>query len=246
MQDLSIFLAKHNLKFKDLSLLKEALTHPSYAYEMPKSSLCKDNQRLEYLGDSVLNLIINDYLFLHFPQYAEGKLTRLRSSLTCKESLARLATKLDLGEFLRLGRGEAKIGGKQRSSNLADCLEAFIGALYLDQGFAKTKECLCIWFQDELDKLHSPESVMDPKSRLQEMTQKDLQKVPMYEELSHSGPAHRKKFTVRVMIQDKEYGQGSDFSLKGAEQKAAAEALQRYRDRKLSKDISKSKASKEI
>ena len=239
MQDPKLFLTEHKLNFTDLSILEEALTHPSYAYEVQRSSLCKDNQRLEYLGDSVLDLIINDYLFWHFPQYAEGKLTRLRSSLTRKESLAKVASKLELGRFLRLGKGEAKIGGKERSSNLADCLEALIGAFYLDQGFIKTKECVYSWFQDELNSLHSPESVMDAKSRLQENTQKDLHEVPVYEEVAHSGPPHRKKFTVRVLIQGKEYGQGSDFSLKGAEQKAAVEALEKY-NRKYSPKISQS------
>lgn len=228
MQDPKLFLAEHKLKFTDLSLLEEALTHPSYAYEVQKTSPCKDNQRLEYLGDSVLNLIINDYLFWHFPQYAEGKLTRLRSSLTCKEALAQVAGKLELGKFLRLGKGEAKIGGKERSSNLADCLEALVGAFYLDQGFIKTKEYVCSWFQDELNTYNSPEKTKDFKSRLQEITQKNLHELPVYEEVAHSGPEHRKKFTVRVLIQAKEYAQGSDFSLKAAEQKAAAKALEKY------------------
>ena len=227
MKDPKLFLAKHGLNFKNRALLEEALTHPSYAYEIQKESPCKDNQRLEYLGDSVLNLIINDYLFLRFPEYGEGKLTRLRSTLTRKETLAQVASELGLGEFLRLGKGEIKIGGRERSSNLADCLEALTGALYLDQGFVKTSECLCAWFQGALEKLRSPEGAMDPKSLLQEMTQKDLHTLPVYEELSHSGPAHRKKFVVRVVIGDKEYAQGSDFSLKGAEQKAAAKALKK-------------------
>ena len=237
MQDPKRFLAEHKLSFTDLDLLEEALNHPSYVYEIQKAALHKakprkDNQRLEYLGDSVLDLIINDYLFWHFPQYAEGKLTRLRSSLTCQETLAQVASELELGKFLRLGKGEAKLGGEERSSNLADCLEAVIGAFYLDQGFAKTKEYVCSWFQDKLQALHSlddpGEKVMDAKSYLQECTQRDIHKVPAYEEVSHRGPAHRKKFTVRVLIEGEEYAQGSDFSLKGAEQKAAAKALEKY------------------
>lgn len=228
MRESVLFLKEHKLEFTDLSLLEEAFTHPSYAYETRKFSPCKDNQRLEYLGDSVLNLIINEYLFLHFPQYTEGNLTRLRSSLSCKETLLQVALTLNLGEFLRLGKGELKIGGKERSSNLADCLEALIGAFYLDQGFAKTKEYVCSWFQAEFDTLHSPEQSKDPKSHLQESTQKNLSEVPLYEELEQSGPGHRKRFTVRVLIQGKEYGRGSDFSLKGAEQRAASEALKKY------------------
>ena len=227
MQSLKSFLEKHGLKFGSLSLLEEALTHRSYTHE--SSVISTDNERLEYLGDSVLNLIVSSSLFEHFPHSKEGELTQMRSSLVCEGSLARVARQLSIGKLLRLGKGEEKLGGREKPSILANCLEALIAALYIDQGFSTTRKYVLSWFQQEFKELshvsHLTRKKKDPKSYLQEMTQKYLHEVPIYEKVSHSGPEHRKEYVVRVLIDGKEYARGKGFSLKTAKQKAALNAL---------------------
>ena len=229
MSDLASFLDRHAIEIRDMRLVHEAVTHISYANEAARNVfIIKDNQRLEYLGDSVLDLIISEYLYKRFPQYPEGNLARLCSTLVCEETLARIAQNLGLGAVMCLGKGEAKLGGRHRQSNLADCLEAFIAALYLDQGLSATQKYVLEWFREEFQVIEtSPQVHKDAKSHLQEITQKCLQEAPAYEEVSQSGPAHRKLFIVRVLVKGREYGRGSGYTLKKAEQDAANQALKR-------------------
>ena len=221
--------------FKDLSLITEALTHRSYAYEhksQNKSRSIKNNQRLEFLGDSVLNLVINDYLFLHYSKYSEGELSHLRSTLICEPALSRVAKKLRIGKYLYLGKGEEKSVGRKRDSNLADCLEALVAAFYLYQGFVITKKYVLLWFETEFKNIHGPESSRDAKSQLQELTQKELHELPIYKEVSQEGPDHRKRYAVCVLIQEKECGIGTGYSLQSAEQDAASKVLVHYKKKK--------------
>ncbi len=228
MEDLKEFLHKQGLRFRRLELVEEAFTHPSFAHERQGRSA--HNQRLEYLGDSVLNLIINDYLYERFANCTEGELSRMCSILVREEMLAKIAAQLGLGACLRLGRGEKKNRGSQRSSNLADCLEAFIGALYLDQGFSCTRSYVRKCFDQAFQNISYTKDSKDAKSLLQEWTQKELQLAPVYELVSQTGPSHQSIFQVRVKIQDKEYARGEGPSMKDAEKKAAQKLLKRFED----------------
>lgn len=225
MAKLDTFLIKHNIQFHDKCLLTEALTHRSYTNEVTQT--VADNQRLEYLGDAVLDLVINEYLYHRFPSYSEGNLAQLCSTLVCETALSRIASQIGLGDIIYLGKGEEKLGGRKRHSNLADCLEAFIAALYLDQGLAFAQKYILHWFRIEFNNIDNPHNSKDAKSILQEITQKYLHTPPLYEEVSHSGPAHHKSFTVRVIINGQKYGLGKGRTLKKAEQDAATQALKK-------------------
>ncbi len=221
----SEFLEFHNLSLRCLDLLEVAFTHRSYTHENPNSP---NNERLEYLGDSILGLVMSSYLYDTFPYFSEGKLTQYRSSLVCEESLARVSQDLQIGSYLRLGKGEEKMGGRERPSNIANCLEAVIAVFYIDQDFSSVQTHICNWFQKEIKNLYSiSRDSEDPISSLQEMTQKYLHELPVYEELSQKGPAHRKEYVVRVLIGGKEYALGEGSSLKSARQQAASKAIRK-------------------
>ncbi len=227
MKDLAAFLSQHKLKVYDLKLLDQARTHSSYANE--SQTKIPDNQQLEFFGDSVLNFLINEYLFLHFPAYSEGELAQLRSSLVCEDTLAKVGSRLGIGELLRLGKGEKKLGGSRRKSNIADCVEAIIAALYLDQGLEEMQSLIRQWFSPELKNIDNPQVTKDAKSSLQELTQKYWHELPIYQEISRSGPDHHKSYLISVLIRGKEYGRSSGSSLKVAEQKAAIKALDKVK-----------------
>lgn len=211
--------------FADSSLLETALTHSSYANENRGRGEC--NERLEFLGDSVLGLTVADELYRSFPELPEGRMTRLRAQLVCEESLHRVALELGLGEYIRLGRGESRTGGRQRASILADAVEAVIAALYLDGGMEVARKFIAGHILSELgDGAVRPQvAVQDYKTDLQELVQRRSGQLLAYEPLSESGPDHDKTFTARVTLNGEPVGEGSGRTKKEAEQSAAQAAL---------------------
>ncbi|MDH4583144.1 ribonuclease III [Pseudomonas sp. BN415] len=204
--------------FKDQSLMILALTHRSYAG--------RNNERLEFLGDAILNFVAGEALFERFPQAREGQLSRLRARLVKGETLALLARGFELGEYLRLGSGELKSGGFRRESILADALEALIGAIYLDSGMEAARERVLAWLANELEGLTLVDTNKDPKTRLQEFLQSRACELPRYDVVDIQGEPHCRTFFVEcqvTLLNDKTQGQGA--SRRIAEQVAAAAAL---------------------
>jgi ribonuclease-3 len=215
---------KIGIDWNDKALLCQALTHGSYAYEHPGAV---SNQRLEFLGDAVLSLVVSDYLYRTFPDKAEGELTRLRAAVVCESSLARVARELGIGQALFMGRGEAHSGGRERPSILADAFEAVLGALYLDQGLAVAAEFALKWLGPEIADVLEGRQEWDYKTELQEFIQKRFPENVSYAILKEEGPDHAKRFTAGVFFQGKCLGRGEGRSKKEAEQQAAREALER-------------------
>jgi ribonuclease-3 len=213
-----------NLTFSDKALLQRALTHRSYINENPDYPL-EDNERLEFLGDAILDFITGEYLYHHFPEMAEGQLTNLRSALVRTETLAQFASDLNLGEFLYLGKGEEEGGGRQRKAILCDAFEAVIGALYLERGIDVTRQFVQRMITPALENILNADTHKDAKSRLQEISQSQFQVTPTYRTIKEEGPDHAKKFTVEALIADKPYGTGCGFSKQAAAQAAAERAL---------------------
>jgi len=213
------------VSFNDLSLLEQALVHSSYLNENP--SFLTSNERLEFLGDAILGLVLTEKLYQGFPQFSEGEMTRLRSALVRRETLARIARAIRLGDYLYLGKGEEASGGRRKPSNLAGALEAAIAAIFLDQGATSTKDFILRLFNQELEKAVSQGAGVDYKSRLQEFVQARQQPAPVYQLLEAVGPAHDRRFTVEVKIGDTVLGRGSGKSKKMAETEAARSALER-------------------
>ena len=201
-------------KFKNFTLLKQAVTHSSYANEkhFPKH---RCNERLEFLGDAVLELVSSEFLFREHREMPEGELTKLRASMVCEPSLAFCARDLELGEFLLLGKGEEATGGRKRDSVTSDALEALIGAVYIDGGFASAKEFIerCI-----LNDLENKKLFFDSKTILQEIVQANLTEVISYRLLGEEGPDHDKYFKAAVYIGDARFGTGKGRTKKAAEQ----------------------------
>ncbi len=214
------------VKFKDANLIKQAFIHRSYLNEHPKLEL-EHNERLEFLGDAVLELVVTDYLFRHHTN-PEGELTSWRSALVKTESLAALAQKLQIGQFLLMSRGEAKSGGRSRTALLANLVEAVIGAMYLDQGYDVARDFIENHIVSSLAVILREGSYIDAKSHFQEIAQERDGITPHYEVLSEVGPDHDKKFTVGVFLGAKEYGRGDGSSKQAAQQSAAAAALNKY------------------
>lgn len=214
-----------NLTFSDKALLQRALTHRSYLNENP-DHLLEDNERLEFLGDAILDFITGEFLYHRFPEMAEGKLTNLRSALVRTERLAHFAAELGLGEFLFLGRGEEESGGRKRVAILCDAFEALVGALYLDKGPDFTRQFVYQLIEPALQEILDSEIEKDPKSLLQELAQSHYQLTPTYRTIKEQGPDHAKEFTVEAIIGDKTYGRGTGFSKQTAAQAAAQQALE--------------------
>ncbi len=228
MEVVEKFLRAHSIPFKNLHLYIEALTHSSYAnenYKQFSSTHVSDNQRLEFLGDSVLALVINHSLYERDLNYTEGEMAQLKSILVSEATLGRIAVDLGIGSVLKLSKGELKIGGENKKSILSDALEAVFAALYLDLGFLYAQKKIIEWYKKELEKLQNPKASKDSKSSLQEYTQKHLHILPKYEEVNKVGPPHKKSYTVRVLIGVNEYARGVGTTLKSAEQEAASKAL---------------------
>ena len=217
-------------KFRNSLLLAEALTHPSLGHETQRYHF--DNQRLEFLGDAVLQLVVTEYLFQHFGAEAEGQLTKLRSRLVSREALKTHAAALDLGHYLLLGRGEETSGGRERTSTLADAFEALIGAIYLDGGFEMAKTFILTQARVDLDELAEKPADINPKGNLQELLQSISPRSPVYELISQSGPEHEKTFEVQAIWEGIVLGKGSGRSKKQAETAAALEAMKLKRWKK--------------
>jgi len=211
-------------KFRNSLLLAEALTHPSLGHEAQRHHF--DYQRLEFLGDAVLQLVITEYLFRNFRIEAEGQLTKLRSRLVSREALKMHAATLDLGRYIMMGRGEEASGGRERTSTLADAFEALIGALYLDGGLEVAKKFILTQTRADLDELAEKPVDINPKGDLQELLQSISPQSPVYELISQSGPEHEKMFISQVTWEGIVLGQGSGRSKKQAETAAALEAMQ--------------------
>ncbi|MBQ7737118.1 MAG: ribonuclease III [Oscillospiraceae bacterium] len=210
--------------FRDPSLLETALTHSSYANEnRSRGPVC--NERLEFLGDSVLSATVAEYLYRHYPQMPEGRMTRLRAELVCEQSLYHVAQKLDLGRSLRLGKGEEHNGGRERPSILSDAVEAVIAAIYLDGGIAPASALIHRCLLDELGPME-PDCYNDFKTALQEFVQRQSGQVLIYELTGESGPDHDKTFSVRVLLNGEPLGEGTGHTKKEAEQAAARNALE--------------------
>ena len=211
-------------KFRNSLLLAEAVTHPSLGHEAQHYHF--DYQRLEFLGDAVLQLVITEYLFSHFHAEAEGQLTKLRSRLVSRDALRTHAAALDLGRYILLGRGEEASGGRERTSTLADAFEALIGALYLDGGLDVAKNFILTQTRTDLAKLAEEPVDFNPKGDLQELLQSISPRSPVYELVSQSGPEHEKTFVSEVVWEGIFLGEGTGRSKKQAETAAALEALQ--------------------
>lgn len=213
--------------FKNKDLLVEALTHRSYLNEYPKWRL-PHNERLEFLGDAVLELIVTEALFEKFPKQPEGQLTVLRAALVNYQILARVAESIDLDEFTLMSRGERKDTGRAREVILANAIEAVIGAIYLDQGFEKTRSFVEKFVLIHLDEVLTTKSYKDAKSELQEIVQEKLKMTPTYAVRGESGPAHERRFIMGVYFGDKLIAEGEGLSKQDAEIEAAKNALQKY------------------
>ncbi|MBC8016738.1 MAG: ribonuclease III [Sporomusaceae bacterium] len=215
---------KLNVGFTTIDLLHQALTHTSHANEC-KNSTMLHNERLEFLGDAVLDLIVSEYLFRQFTSLPEGELTKARAVIVCEPTLARCSAKLGIGEYLYLGKGEAGSGGRERTSILADAFEAIIGAIYLDSGFENATKFVLKQLQTDLSLVARGEYVKDYKTLLQEVVQKKTDSKINYEIIDESGPDHHKMFRVAVFVNGHQMGSGLGKSKKEAEQLAANQAL---------------------
>lgn len=209
----------------DPTRLQEALTHRSYAFE---KGVRPHNERLEFLGDAVLGLIVTDQIFHHEPESTEGRLAKLRSVVVSESSLAGVARDLNLGGHIRLGRGEDTSGGRDKDSILADTLEAVIGAIYLDQGLAVAEQRVRRWFAQPIEDLASRPEAVDAKTALQELLAADGRQLPEYD-ISEAGPDHAKRFAAVVRVEGAALGHGQGRTKKEAEQGAAAEAVRHLR-----------------
>ncbi len=227
MADLNVLENTLGITFKDSSLLEKSLVHRSYLNEN-QADESDSNERLEYLGDAILGFIVAEKLFKEFPEYDEGRMTRLRSLLVRKETLARIARSIKLGEYLFLGKGEDSSGGRNKSANLSCALEAVIAAVYLDQGITKTRKMVIKLLEEEWHKAIKKPTTIDYKSKLQEVLQAREQRIPSYHVTGTSGPDHIKIFNVEVRLGDLILGGGSGKSKKEAETEAAREALKKF------------------
>ena len=219
------------VKFKNKSLLFRSLVHRSYANE--SNSTIRDNERLEYLGDSVLALVINEYLFKHFGDYHEGDLAKIKSAVVSEEMLVKIARELDLGSYILLGKGEENSGGRMRDSILANTVEAVIGAMYLDCGLKKTKGFILSLFRKHIDKIDKLPSLRDPKTALQEIVQKKYKLKPEYLVVEESGPDHNKKFTIELKINNRKINRACGSSKRKAEIEAAMQTLKKLEQGKI-------------
>jgi ribonuclease-3 len=214
-----------NYKFKDIKLLNTSLTHSSYANEN-KDKSGGNNERLEFLGDTVISLVVSEYLYKRFSEFPEGELTKRRASVVCESSLAFAARKIDLGKYLLLGKGEEATGGRERDSILADAFEALTGAIYVDGGLEKTEEYLLGLFEQEVIYALSKGTLfIDYKTELQEVLQKKTKSKIEYKVEKEAGPDHNKKFYMNVIVENKIIGSGMGRNKKEAEQMAAKQAL---------------------
>lgn len=221
MSDLKDFQEIIGYEFRDESLLIHALTHSSYANEHHMKKL-SDNERLEFLGDAVLEIVSSEFLYLNYQDLNEGKLSRLRASLVCEPTLAFCCKDINLGDYVLLSKGEDMTGGRSRKSILSDAFEAIIGAMYLDGGMEPAKAFI---YKFVLNDIEHKQLFYDSKTRLQEVIQANYKEPVKYVLISESGPDHAKEFKVRAEVEGKVLGFGSGATKKAAEQEAAYEGL---------------------
>ena len=214
--------------FRNPKLMEKALTHSSYSNEHRLGRL-ENNERLEFLGDAVLEIVTSEFLYRTYPQKPEGELTKLRASMVCEQTLAFCARALDLGSYLLLGKGEDLTGGRERASVTSDAMEAMIGAVYLDGGFANAKEFVHHFVLNDIE---HKQLFYDSKTILQEIVQGELECEPVYELVGEEGPNHNKKFLVQVSIKGAVFGRGSGRTKKAAEQEAAYAAILKLKTEK--------------
>lgn len=230
-KDLSFLQKRLSYSFIEPKLLRQALTHKSYLNES-KDKTIKDNERLEFLGDAVLDLIVSEALVKRFPDFPEGDLSKMKAKVVSEGTLARIAKEIDLGSFLFLGKGEEITSGREKSSLLADAMEAVVAAVYLDQGFSAAREVVLKEFELPLREMTRPDLSADYKTELQELCQEIFETLPVYQVIQESGPDHQKKFEVEIRIQGIPFEVGIGRSKKEAEQKAAEATLGRLRKKR--------------
>jgi ribonuclease-3 len=228
MADLNQLEEEINIKFKDRNLLQSSLTHRSYLNENRSWPLAH-NERLEFLGDAVLELVTTEYLYRNFPN-PEGELTNLRSALVNYKMLSEIAASIHLDKYIMLSKGEAKDLGRARQVILANAIEALIGAIYLDAGFAVSEQFVNKFVISELAKIVSGGKVLDPKSKFQELTQEKIGVTPHYKVLAEWGPDHNKQFEVGVFVQERQVAKGQGSSKQEAEISAAENGLKAWVD----------------
>jgi len=210
--------------FRTPALLAQALTHPSFVNEYAELTL-QDNQRMEFLGDAILGFLVGEWLFQRYPDAREGDLTGLRAHVVRTEGVSVFAREVNLGSYLRLGKGEAASGGQHRPANLCAAFEALVGAIYLDQGMECTRQWLTRFLEKHASEIDAQRASKDAKSRLQELTQALLRIVPVYRIVHEEGPDHAKTFTAQVSVGQEVWGSGMGSSKQAAEQAAADQAL---------------------
>lgn len=220
-KDLNELEKKIGYVFRDKALFKQALTHSSYANEHRHEGL-KDNERLEFLGDAVLEIISSEYLFHNYPDMAEGEMTKLRASIVCEPTLALCTHEINLGSYLFLGKGEERTGGRNRDSITSDAMESVIGAIYLDGGFANAKEFILKYILNDLE---GKRLFYDSKTILQEIVQAHFKEELSYHLVGEEGPDHDKTFQVELQIGEQVYGIGKGRTKKSAEQEAAYKTI---------------------
>jgi ribonuclease-3 len=216
------------VSFHQESLLEQAFVHLSYLNENPGFAQ-PSNERLEFLGDAILNCIVTGKLYKEFPELPEGELTEIRASLVRRDTLAELASSLKLGDWLLLGRGEEANGGRAKASNLANVMEALIGALYLDQGLIKTKRFVLRQLKPELGKIKAGKTTPNYKALMQELIQGQKKLTPIYRLVEATGPDHSKQFTAEILVEGEALGKGTGKSKKAAESQAAKAAWKKLR-----------------
>lgn len=221
------------IDFENKGVLITALTHSSYANQFKD---IKYNERLEFLGDSVLQLCVTKYLFNNYKDKSEGELTKIRALVVCENSLHKVSKKLSLGKHIRMSKGEELTGGRERTSIQADALEAVIAAVYLDKGIEVADKFILDNFKNVIDQAINEEIILDFKTRLQEVLQKNGEVNIVYDLVKYEGPPHRRKFFTNLIINDEVMGEGVGYSKKEAEQNAAKKALQRLGEIKWEKD----------
>ncbi len=223
---------KLNLDFNNLQLLNQALSHSSYVNE--NLDIDKDNEKLEFLGDSVLSLIVTEFLYTNFKDKTEGELSRMKSFIVSEKSLSDIAKKISLGDYLLLGKGEKQSGGKHRKAILADTLEAVLGAYYLDKGFADTKKFILKYVSSLAEQIITNNYQRDYKTELQLLIQQKTKSCPAYITTKEEGPDHDKLFYVDVFVNEEMLGSGKGKNKKTAQQEAAKIALENILANKVS------------
>ncbi len=226
-KDLSVLEERISYSFVNKEYLTLALTHSSFANEQRGKNKKDSNERVEFLGDAVLEITVSDYLYKKYPNYDEGKMTKLRSSMVCEFTLASCARDISLGSYLRLSKGEDITGGRERDSILSDAFEALIGAIYLDGGMEKASKFI---YDHLLENIGDRTLFYDAKTILQEMVQSSDNGQLVYQLIEESGPDHNKEFTVQTLIGEKKYATGKGRTKKSAEQMAAYQTILMFKN----------------